>query len=605
MSLELLREALGPLVDSASRLTVIDGEVPKLVENLRQHVVALPHENRSALWRTAAEYIKAKDIPGGFSPELLWFFSHPTFPVFEDFIKDVKLCGLFASYLAIILETKPRTGTLLDRIASLLGIYRNDLRKEKLDHAWAIVTELGKNYLNLLLTDLSRSFPHVDFKRSRNRFWQDIGLIPLPLPEPQSYARQLERARKYGVRSSIRHGGQILTGAEFARIIDPPPLPDPDKFYSEFEFTPTFKDPPWRYFKFSAYGEVKLYEKFRKHLLRGKWTRFTIEDRKTVKVVGGFPNYKVRENALLEDGGGEGSFSGAYRRLREIKYGLLPIGLKIHCAKENAPGYKFLARGGFAAHNADTCFNLPPVGNFAAARELLRSIEKRAGVSYLNNPDYQVQVCSLGRLNNTHAAILGVAFYLGSDRIRRYQRGDFATTHQYATRDRLVIYDAGQYDRSFPFWRKTHDGGLEVTEVNWDGRTDVLSCQSLQDIAHVNLAASLLAHVQFGGYWEELGKKFRAEIVALLERHQLAGVLKAQWVDSGGEDNYSPDFFEVFDELMDCAFADVEEINKARAVGNNERAERGILFEMQEILQSYHHAIKMLSPPQETERSTS
>jgi hypothetical protein len=70
-------------------------------------------------------------------------------------------------------------------------------------------------------------------------------------------------------------------------------------------------------------------------------------------------------------------------------------------------------------------------------------------------------VCSPCRLDGPRAAILAIAFYLGSDVLRRYSLDDPATTfsedtlpngHQHRVR-RIVLYDGGgDLDRDFEWW---------------------------------------------------------------------------------------------------------------------------------------------------------
>src|SRR5258705_12790283 len=61
-------------------------------------------------------------------------------------------------------------------------------------------------------------------------------------------------------------------------------------------------------------------------------------------------------------------------------------------------------------------------------------------------------------------------------------------------------------------------------------RTDVLTCQSKTDIENINLMATLLSHHQALAYWQHLGRRFVADVEALLKRHLLQGILEVSWV---------------------------------------------------------------------------
>src|SRR5262245_60758783 len=77
---------------------------------------------------------------------------------------------------------------------------------------------------------------------------------------------------------------------------------------------------------------------------------------------------------------------------------------------------------------------------------LLDSIEQFIGCPLFGNPQIQIQVCSPGRLAGRRSALLAIGFYLGSDTLRRYCLGDFATSFtehlHYPRGRRLVLYDA-------------------------------------------------------------------------------------------------------------------------------------------------------------------
>jgi hypothetical protein len=143
---------------------------------------------------------------------------------------------------------------------------------------------------------------------------------------------------------------------------------------------------------------------------------------------------------------------------RRIEHGLTTVGLKVHCLGDNRQLLTLIeALGGrseviasrvYAHARASVTVILPPVGSARSAIVLLECIEKYFGHAIFHNPSYQIQVCSPCRLDGRHAAILAIAFYLGSDVLRRYSLGDLTTTfsedtfcgHKHRGR-RIVLYD--------------------------------------------------------------------------------------------------------------------------------------------------------------------
>ena len=126
--------------------------------------------------------------------------------------------------------------------------------------------------------------------------------------------------------------------------------------------------------------------------------------------------------------------------VRRVEYGLLSVGLKIHCLDD---GKKFnglidglggtsrvLELNRFQDVRASFCLVLPPVASAASAIQLVECIEQFIGSSIFGNPYIQLQLCSPGRLSLRASALLGMAFYLGSDTLRRYTQADLQTTFQ-------------------------------------------------------------------------------------------------------------------------------------------------------------------------------
>ncbi len=198
------------------------------------------------------------------------------------------------------------------------------------------------------------------------------------------------------------------------------------------------------------------------------------------------------------------------------------------------------------------------------------------------------------------AAILAIAFYLGSDVLRRYSLGDLTTTfsedtlggHKHRGR-RIVLYDGeGELDRDFEWWGLEQDRLSVRPQLPFvTERTDVLTCQSDTDIENINLIATLLSHHQTLAYWKRLGGRFVADVEALLRRHLLQGMLEVCWIHpaTGGmaDDAQS---FAALQELMAYAFderARLEKEKRNRWWWRDTSDRPGILAEMKALLQHY------------------
>lgn len=297
---------------------------------------------------------------------------------------------------------------------------------------------------------------------------------------------------------------------------------------------------------------------------------------------------------------------------RRIEHGLLSVGLKLHCVGDTSAFEPMLEGIGgrqavvevnlYRQAVASMCLVLPPVGNARAAVHLLEAMEKATGMQLYRNPQVQIQICSPGKLSRSRAAMLAIAFYLGSDQLRRYTLGQLATTfsefnspHKLERGRRLVLYDAGgDFDRNFEWWRRHH--GSFVIDSQWpfdDARTDLLTGTSPLDIENVNLVATLLVHAQHGGYWAKLGNQFEREMRELLQRHLLDQLLYAPWirtqelVEDGDEQ-----FASALQELMEYALEDVMRLNRlGRYFWKKPEGPMGILGDMKQLLQKFRKAL--------------
>jgi hypothetical protein len=296
---------------------------------------------------------------------------------------------------------------------------------------------------------------------------------------------------------------------------------------------------------------------------------------------------------------------------RRVEHGLTTVGLKIHCLGDNRQLLTLIeALGGrseviasrvYAHARASVTVVLPPVGSARSAVLLLECIENYFGHAIFHNPRYQIQVCSPCRLDGPHAAILAIAFYLGSDVLRRYSLDDLTTTFSEDTRSshkhrgrRIVLYDGeGHLDRDFEWWNFEKDRLSIRPQLPFvTERTDVLTCQSEADIGNINLIATLLSHHQTPAYWKHLGGRFVADVEALLRRHLLQGILEARWIHPDtGQLADDMQFFSALQELMAYAFDEYARLEKEKRNqwwGRRAASERpGILGETKALLHHY------------------
>jgi hypothetical protein len=298
---------------------------------------------------------------------------------------------------------------------------------------------------------------------------------------------------------------------------------------------------------------------------------------------------------------------------RRVEHGLLSVGLKIHYLGNGSEIFSLVERLGgpsrvldinvYKHSQASLCLVLPPVGNAGAAILLLECIERFTGCALFGNRKIQIQVCSPGRLNGRRSALLAIGFYLGSDTLRRYALEDLATTvskdEHYRRGQRLVIYDAGgDFDRSFEWWERSGNGRDRLIRPQLpfnNGRSDLLTGSgSRLDIENINLLATLLVHAEHEGYWSMLGEQFEEDMQSLLDRHLLAGLVNAPWVQTGvAERAGDMKFFSALQELVAYVFEESVRVKKksgilfSRSHEIPARSSRGILHEMQSLLQEY------------------
>ena len=308
---------------------------------------------------------------------------------------------------------------------------------------------------------------------------------------------------------------------------------------------------------------------------------------------------------------------------RCVRHGLLSVGLKLHCLGDEvlfsslieALGgeRRVLDRNVYKRSQAKFCLVLPPVGNANAAILLLECIEQYTHCRVFNNPNIQLQVCSPGRLNRRHAALHAIGFYLSSDTLRQYALGDFATTvsdDYYHRGKRIVIYDAGphgDFDCAFPWWARTANGlTIRPSLPFLSGRTDIMvGPGSKVDIHNINLLATILVHAQSvggDGYWSSFGALFASDLVSLLDRHLLAGLVEAPWICTSEMEGTAKDhlFLSALQELTAYAVSEATRLEQGNLSARlsslqDKEAPGGILNEMQVLLATYRTLVASIS----------
>lgn len=520
----------------------------------------------------------------GFSPYCVRFFLHPSFEVFEEFWRDENLQLLFAGYLRALRRCVCGFGLARKNPFAKLSRHLNKGQAQLLVKWYTEL--LARHYVHFrsgpgATLVLMAQEPIVSEESARRIFAQQEAMA----------CTEAREACKVQLQSDLD------LGREYAELLGTSgPVMCEHRCFEGDDLVASLEV---ENFVLGTPTEIQSIRSIRgnisKILVSGDWPSFVIEkDLLEVSALGAKVRFTLNHQLFSEV---RGSCMGELQRFKTLHCGRLPIGLKIHCLKGRVSVGR---KGAFVAHNAEMSINLPPVGSVGAAVELLESVGKSGGVRILNNPDFQIQVCSPIRLSSLGAAILGVAFYLGSDQLRRYSQSDFVTSHSAVTDDRLIIYGAGVMNGNFEWWGKEKNGQLRrELRLPWrmrGDRTDVLSCQSVRDIDNVNLVTTLLVHAELGGYWEELGKQFIGEIQELLARHQLSALLTVDWVKVTLYQKESLKrkqiFFDELGKLCDYAFEEAARVQQAREQGRLKESRNGILFEMQDLLDQYRLEIE-------------
>lgn len=552
------------------------------MNSFQSRIVALSDGERRQLFLEASDALTTMPMHESWSMPY-WFFSHPTFEVFDAFVHDGDICRAFADFLEFAVMSTSR------------GNRRSRRQLKKMAQTGSKEGgSLAVRYVNLLKSDDYYTFGYFLRKRRRSRYF----ILPRCTISEKSLDQFFAYAENQANGAVLRDITKCLKELpcvmyEMVRVFQsslvPPKSVDivglGDNLVRRIDIENIQPLLP------RNWHDLNGIRKNLEHYVRiGRWPKFGTQETTPLHVDTRAAIVRHEVNAELIEQITHIADPGyaLFSKLSRIHHGLMPIGLKIHAVHRKVPGLEFLAQGAFSAHNAGMCFNLPPVGNMRSVAHLFDVIRKRSGVSFLDNMDYQIQVCTQGELRNANAAILGVCFYLGSDRVRRYRRENFTTTASYSTGDRLIIYGAQGVEKSFKWWSGARGapivGPMPSTVSN---RTDVLTAMSLRDIDTVNLVASLLIHLQFGGYWCDLGQQLVDDVRQLLSEHQLLGVLDVEWTRKWSVNNNDEEFLNALGELTSYVFEEVERINRAVHMGDQSAARTGILYEMKEILAKY------------------
>ncbi len=559
------------------------------------NVISNNWSDRQAFF-SEAQQLRAKADPKALRH--LWIFSHSSLAVFEEFILDALMRKTFADVLDMVEE--PRL--FHPAIEFSLQLFGRNVTKRASnpdllpENKWADTANyfFGK-YENLLRR---RDLKYFVEKESV------VELVPMPQMDEESAARLIPAKKRefapqhfklhaYSMPFRVLHSGLMLSDfidAIAERI---------DVVIKDVEW----KDQPadWRSVDRLSYFLMQAAEK-------GYWPLFREVPREVMSAKRITMCYNGCQPSVIKEvfESRIGDTVDWEKSLRRTMNGRLPVGLKLHFTKPTNLQEVF-KHSMFKLEGAANTVILPPLGSIEVVAEILERIEKMWGQPILGNPDVQIQVCSGVELDQRYAALLGICFYLGSDKIRRYRSGDFVTSHS-ETGGRLVVYGVpGMIEREFAWWDKDHKGKLVSTDIPYSitRRTDVLTCTSLLDIDNVNLISTLLGHSQHNGFWGDMGRRFAVDVENLLKEHDLSGLLAVDWIfrNEAAVDKRDRDgtlFFDMFSELMEYAFAEYERIEEAKKRGDTAAAENGILLQMQNLLQKYraeHRALAQKEQP--------
>ena len=192
----------------------------------------------------------------------------------------------------------------------------------------------------------------------------------------------------------------------------------------------------------------------------------------------------------------------------------LAMGIKLH-TEEGSPYGKFLnSTGGFHAHGQDTTWVANPLPNQKAtelAFEVLEKLKEESG--YEGDYGY-IQTTFPKRLDNKYASIATIAHMFTKDYFETKEGIDQLITHNQDTKG-ITIYDAGRVITDK--YTVPNEKG-EASVPSWEGRTDVLLSDTLNDVKNIRTVMTLLVHASEDKLaFSSLGKEFIQEVKDILK----------------------------------------------------------------------------------------
>ena len=245
------------------------------------------------------------------------------------------------------------------------------------------------------------------------------------------------------------------------------------------------------------------------------------------------------------------------KELEKVLFTLdMPVGIKIHL-KQASPHIAalqpfFEKTGGFAKGGHETCYVTPPTHNRETLKICLEVLEKKVGPLFSAEGSESlvtVQVCLPHRLDNELCGVATVAFLLGSPYTKAFTSEDLKTNRN--TGNFLTIYDAAgaQEDRlAVPM-----KSPANATPIHVRGRTDIILCQSREDIENAHLILALLVAASHPApiAFKETGQRFVRELSKILGKHRVSHWLAGKFVGSKPSEREQEQFERMLLELTE------------------------------------------------------
>lgn len=264
-------------------------------------------------------------------------------------------------------------------------------------------------------------------------------------------------------------------------------------------------------------------------------------------------------------------------RARVTTPGLMPVGGKIHTlgSMDNPMLEKLrkifkLNSTAFRLIHADDSLLLPPLPSDLEEIFLIEFLEK---VGIINRDKPELQVTMAGRWDESHAALVGSATILGSQRGVQYKRGAFETTHDHQTGARIMAFDAGVKAKNLPY-----------DLANAKGRTDMLGRRHYGDISTYRLLGTLATHHQFDGPLAPFYSLFEREYTDILQRRGLDNAVhQSEWVFNGRNAEHGLDEHHRMVDAFTSAWFE-----------GSEQPNFGVIGDVQQLIRGVHRRIQSL-----------